>query len=243
MTPRALLAAAIVAAAMTTTDARADTYKDTRAVADEVCKGANTNPHFKACEAEAAGVYIELADGNEATQDACNFILNAVIKYANPTVFVVQVIAASGAYSSCQVAPPTQQGQPFDPSILDRATGRSVTAQYENGGYFVDGTVGGVPVQFNVDTGSVYVTLVRSLTLVNQSAVFSGTESIQLADGSQSKQSLYLISNICIANMCADNVKTVFIDSGVNLIGVEFLKAAHISTSLKNGTMTLSSER
>jgi hypothetical protein len=115
----------------------------------------------------------------------------------------------------------------------------NVTANYENGGYTVTGTVYGVPAEFGIDTASSYVTLLRSFQ--NASAVMVGTQDMELADGSRQSQPIYRMSGICVGKtMCADNIKVVFVDKGMNLIGAEFLQAAHITTTLKDGVMTLS---
>jgi hypothetical protein len=60
-----------------------------------------------------------------------------------------------------------------------------------------------------------------------------------MADGSQHQRAVYMISNLCIASMCAQNVPVTFEDSD-SLLGADFFQAAHASLAINDGVMTLS---
>jgi predicted aspartyl protease len=122
---------------------------------------------------------------------------------------------------------------------------RTVAADYDSGTYSVNATIGGRPVAFVVDTGD-------TITSINNSTLFDGQpvgeENVTLADGSQRREGVYLVRDVCVSGICAAALKVAYEPKGANLLGTDFLEAAHVSLAIKHtsasesGAMTLSAE-
>jgi predicted aspartyl protease len=223
-----LMAAMAAAAMLTAVQAKAETFKDTRDVATQVCSGANQNPDIKWCEGAAAGVYIVLQNDNATSQMAkktCSSVLDTVTKTANPNVFVVQVTSVSGAYASCEVGPWPK-----------------VTISYNagKGGFTVNGTIDGNPTQFTVDTGATGTVLNRKFAASLGPLAKAGSEKVQLADGRILNKTLYWVHNVCLGGMCADKLQVALVD-GENLLGLDFMAWADVWLAINGdtGVMTL----
>jgi hypothetical protein len=118
------------------------------------------------------------------------------------------------------------------------ATGNGVTARYQNGAYWVDGMIDGKPEHLQIDTGSGQTILDKDKISLFGPLTPVGTSRGKLADGTISTSTLYEVHNICIGQICADKLPVIF-ESGVSLLGTDFIEAAHVSLAIKDGVMTL----
>ena len=116
-------------------------------------------------------------------------------------------------------------------------TGNGVTARYQNGAYWVDGMIDGKPEYLQIDTGSGQTILDKDKISLFGPLTRVGTSRGKLADGTISTSTLYEVHNICIGQICADKLPVIF-ESGVSLLGTDFIEAAHVSLAIKDGVMT-----
>jgi predicted aspartyl protease len=116
------------------------------------------------------------------------------------------------------------------------APATAITAHFEDGGYFINGTVGGIATNFMVDTGSTR-TMVDILTLERAGLQPVGIGSAVLANGSEDKTLVYIVPRLCVGTICASNMRVV---AGVQgLLGPDFLRAAHAKATIAGNTLTL----
>jgi hypothetical protein len=112
-----------------------------------------------------------------------------------------------------------------------------VAATYVPGvGYAITGTVNGHDTQFVVDTGAASTTLNSSLfTIANPTR--AGTATFVLADGSQVERTVYSVPSICVADMCAQDVRVTF-ENSVSLLGTNFLNVIPGSVTVSSRALT-----
>jgi predicted aspartyl protease len=178
-------------------------------------------------------------DVGDALDTTCNKLLNLTMQHSGLSRLIVrlteidnrerQVTTVCRADGAVANAPAPSAPSP-------------VTASYDaaHGGYIVDGVIDGNAAHFLVDTGASGTSINSSYFRYLRPEAL-GWVTASLADGSLHKMMLYRVRNVCIAAMCVGSLEVTFADNAPNLLGADFIQAAHVSLTINNGVMTLSS--
>jgi hypothetical protein len=148
-------------------------------------------------------------------------------------------VSPAPSTSVATTAPCCDPGNPGNVSGVSGAANppdATITARYDDGAYYLDGSLGGTTTSFLVDSGATQ-TVVDMSTLERAGLKPVGMGSAVLANGSVDTALIYIVPRLCVGTLCASNIE---VSAGVQaLLGPDFLRAAQAKETIVGNTLTL----